>query len=246
METDQLAVVLKDVTKRMRERVILDRLTFTVSRGEIFVLAGPNGAGKTTSMRIIVGLLRRDSGLVRVLGVDPESGGWGRVKMRIGYLPEDARVYERLTGMENIIFYARLYSRSREELESMVARAIAITGLSRADLERRAGYYSKGMKRRLLLAITMMHDPDLLILDEPTSGLDVVSSYHIKRLLREAASRGKTVIVTTHDLKDAEILGDTIAFMSSGRIIFKGTVSQALDEYSAESLEEAYVRAVSG
>jgi len=235
---------MRGVVKGFRDKKILRGLDLVIPAGRVFVIAGPNGAGKTTTIRVMMGLYRPDQGSVRVLGVEPGSPDWDRVKTRIGYLPEDASPYERLTGYENIIFYARLYARGDERLtREYVERASKISGLSPRDLSRRAGEYSKGMKRRLLLAITLMHNPSLAVLDEPTSGLDVFSAYSVRSMIRGLAESGASIVLTTHNLLEAERIADMVAFINEGRVVFQGSVAEALEAFSASSLEEAFVRA---
>ncbi len=240
-------VVTRGVWKSFRGRPVLRDVDLEVPRGSVTVVAGPNGAGKTTLMRVILGIYRPDRGVVRVMGREPGGRGWGRVLARTGYLPEDAQPYERLTGMENILFYARIYAGGDQGLvERFVERAVSVSGLSERDLSRRAGEYSKGMKRRLLLATTIMHSPELVVLDEPTSGLDVVSAHRVRGVIRGLAAGGAAVLVTTHNLLEAQIMADLVVFISRGSIVFRGTVDEALEHYRAGNLEEAYVAAVGG
>ncbi|MEB3860906.1 MAG: ABC transporter ATP-binding protein [Desulfurococcales archaeon] len=240
-------ISVDNLWKTIKRKKVLRGASLTVGEGQVYVLAGPNGAGKTTLIRILMGLITRDAGRVEVLGLEPGGAGWDTVKLEIGYLPEDASPYDRLTGWENLRFYAELYSRGdpgkvREYLEN----AAAISGLTREELSRRAGGYSRGMKRRLLIAATLMHNPRLVVMDEPTSGLDVFAAYRVKRTIRSMAGRGYTFLITTHDMSEAQELATHVGFIESGRIVFQGTVEEALKAYSAQSLEEAFVRAVGG
>ncbi len=236
------AIIAEGVSKRIRGRVVLENVTLNVPEGRVYVLAGPNGSGKTTTIRILLGLIRRDSGRVEVLGRDPEVEG-DVVREYIGYLPEDAQPYERLTGLEHIMFYAKLYSKS-SNVDSMVSRAIEISGLSLQDLRSKAGTYSRGMKRRLLLALTLMHNPRIAILDEPLSGLDVVSSYRVKKLIKSMAGSGATFLITTHDMRDAEEIADVVGLIVNGRIVAEGSPRELVELTGSESLEEAYVKLV--
>lgn len=240
------AVILEGVYKRVKGKVILESINLRVPKGSLFILAGPNGSGKTTTVRVMLGLYKPSSGRVEVLGAEPRGRGWRGVVERIGYLPEDAAPYERLTGYENILFYAKLYSRGDKSRErEYFERGVELSGLTHEQLRMKAGEYSRGMKRRLLLATSLMHDPDLAVLDEPTSGLDVFSSYRIRKWIRSLVDRGKTVILTTHNMLEAETIADHIAFIVRGRTIFSGTVEDALREYRASSLEEAFINAAS-
>lgn len=236
------AIIAEGVSKRIRGRVVLENVTLNVPEGRVYVLAGPNGSGKTTTIRILLGLIRRDSGRIEVLGCDPEVEG-DVVREYIGYLPEDAQPYERLTGLEHIMFYAKLYSKS-SNVDSMVSRAVEISGLSLQDLRSKAGTYSRGMKRRLLLALTLMHNPRIAVLDEPLSGLDVISSYRVKRLIKSMAGSGATFLITTHDMRDAEEIADVVGLIVNGRVVAEGSPRELMELTGSESLEEAYVKLV--
>ncbi len=241
---DNTIVALMDgVSKKLGRRPVLRRVDLEVRRGEVHVLAGPNGAGKTTSIRVLLGLLGRDSGRVMVLGAEPGRPGWREAAARVGYLPEDAGVYERLTGWENLLYYARLYADGEEDAVEMARYGAELSGLGEA-IHRRAGEYSRGMRRRLLVARALMHRPDLAVLDEPTSGLDVFSSLKVRETVRAMASHGTAFLVTTHNLLEAERLADRVTFIVGGRTIFTGPPGRALNEFSSESLEEAFVEAV--
>ncbi len=240
------AACLRSVVKSLGGRRVLNGVSLSVREGEVLVLAGLNGAGKSTTVRVLLGLLKPEGGTVRVLGVEPGGRGWDVAKRFIGYLPEDAQPYARLTGYENLLFFARLYASSEDEAREMVERAADMSGLPREALSRRAGGYSKGMKRRLLLAATLMHRPRLAVLDEPTSGVDVVSSFRIRRLIASLRGAGTTFIITSHELRGVEEVADRVAFIHEGRVVFEGSVGEALDRFSASSLEEAFVRAVGG
>lgn len=247
MDNTSFAVIMRRVTKRLGGKQVLKGIDLEVRPGVIHVIAGPNGSGKTTTIRVMLGLIGRDSGVIRVLGVEPGSRGWDRVKTRIGYLPEDAGVYDRLTGWENLLYYALLYTGGdRRSAEELAHRGVELAGLSWDDLNRRAGEYSRGMKRRLLLARTLMHEPSLVVLDEPTSGLDVFSALKIRRTIREMAKLGSTVIVTTHNLLEAQQIADVVSFISDGTVLCTCTPGEALDIFEANDLEEAFVKAVGG
>ncbi len=237
------AVEAVGVWKSIGGRPVLRGVNIKVPEGSVYVLAGPNGSGKTTTIRVLLGLIRRDSGTVKILGVDPESGEWPSVRRLVGYMPEDAQPYERLTGLEHIVFYARAYG-INENPRDLAKKASEISGLTLDKLNSRVSSYSKGMKRRLLLAATLIHSPKLAILDEPTSGLDVISAYNVKRLIKSMKAKGATFIITTHDLKEAEEIADLVAFISEGFIVAEGGPRELMEAYGAESLEEAYVRAV--
>ena len=247
MASHEYAVIVDGVWKSIKGNLVLRGVTLRVPRRSVTVIAGPNGAGKTTLVRVILGIYRPDRGFVRVLGRDPLGEGWWEVSRYVGYLPEDASPYERLTGYENLLFYALIYTGGdRRRAGELVEKGAFLSGLSGRDLARRAGEYSKGMKRRLLLAAALMHNPDLAILDEPTSGLDVFSATRVRRIIRGYAERGGTVLLTTHNLLEAQYVADRVVFVSGGSVVFEGKVREALERYNAVNLEEAFVEAVGG
>jgi ABC-2 type transport system ATP-binding protein len=240
-----LLVEARSLAKSFRRRRILWGVTLEVRPGEVHVLAGPNGAGKTTTIRVILGLARRDGGVVRVLGVDPAGPGFRAAARRVGYLPEDARPYGRLTGWENLYYYALAYTGGDKRVARRLAEEGArISGLSGEELSRRASTYSKGMARRLLLARALMHRPQLAVLDEPTSGLDVFSALRIRRILRALAAEGSGVLVTTHNLLEAQELADRVTFIAGGATLCTCSVEEALERYGGSNLEEAFAAAV--
>ncbi len=242
---DRVAILLEGVWKSFKGNTVLRGINMRVPQGSVYVLAGPNGSGKTTTIRTLLGIYRRDRGRVVVLGCDPNESCWREVVRRTGYLPEDASPYERLTGYENILFYAKLYAEGDPgRARRLVERAVDISGLSPSELHRRAGAYSKGMKRRLLLATSLMHNPELVVLDEPTSGLDVFSQHAIRGLIRGLAREGRTVLVTTHNLLEAELIADYVGFIYKGVIVYEGPVRRAIEEFNASNLEEAFIHCI--
>lgn len=239
---EPIVLEVHDVHKIYRNGVhALRGVSFVVKKGEIYGLIGPNGSGKTTTLRIIAGLVKPTRGFVRVVGVDvvkdPDA-----VKKYIGYLPEEADVYQRLTGLEHIEFYAKLYGLGSEAVEY----GVKLSGLGDRIYDE-AGTYSKGMKRRLLLAITLMRRPTLAILDEPTSGLDVQASLKvrdiIKQYVRESSS---SVIISSHNMLEVEYLADRIGLIYRGRLVFEDTPFSVIKKTNSSNLEEAFVKIVEG
>ena len=239
-----LAVEAHGLVKRFGKNFAVRGVDLEVPEGEVHVLAGHNGAGKTTLFRLIAGLLRRDGGSLTVLGVDPESRDWGRVASMIGYVPEDAQPYERLTGREYLRFFAMIYARDDDDVERMISWAVRVTGLSDRDLDRKAGEYSNGMKRRLLIARALMHRPRLVLLDEPTNGLDVFAAHEVRELIKSLSRSGTTFLIATHNMAEAQYLADRVTFMAYGRVVASGPVKDVLDRFGASDLEEAFIRAV--
>jgi len=208
------AVLLRDVHKSLGGRPVLRGVSFSVPRGEIFGYLGPNGAGKTTTIRIILGLLRPDSGTVEVVG---------REDGKVGFVLENDGLFDGLTPEGNLGFYARLYGmrdwrrRARELLESV--------GLG-GELRKRVGAFSRGMRQRLALARALLPDPVLLVLDEPTAGLDPTGQMELRTLIRELSLRGYTIFLSSHNLDEVQRLCHRIALIHQGRIRLEGRLEE--------------------
>jgi len=240
----EVVVKLENVSKRFGHILAVNGLSLDIYKGEVFGLLGPNGAGKTTTVRMICGLLRPTSGRVFVLGYELPKEALSARK-HIGFLPQESDVYEMLTGRENLEYFGRLYGLEGEELARRVEEALRLVGLlKRAD--DRAGEYSGGMKRRLMVARAIVHDPELVILDEPTMGLDIFAVRRIRRLIRRLAEGGRTVLLTTNDLEDAERTCDRVAIIDRGRLVALGTIKELEERFQEKGLEELFVKLVEG
>jgi ABC-type multidrug transport system ATPase subunit len=193
----------------------VDDVSFEVSRGEVVGFLGPNGAGKSTTIKMLTGQLEPRAGTITVLGMDMPSDR-AAIQGRIGVCFEEKNLYPSLTGRENLRFFARLFGLRDGEvnLDELLARV----GLEERGRDRVAGY-SKGMRQRLMVARALVNQPDVLFLDEPTDGLDPVSARTIRRLVRDEAARGVAVLLTTHDMYEADELSDQVAFIDRGRIL---------------------------
>lgn len=235
------AVEVNNLVKVFGNVRALDGLTFNVEKGEIYGLIGPNGAGKTTSLRIIATLLLPTSGSVKVFGLDVVSKA-EEVRRLISYLPEEAGAYKNLSGMEYLEFMASFSAGNRDEIRSMVEQAAEISGLGER-LYDRIKTYSKGMKRRLLVARALMIKPKLAVLDEPTSGLDVVHSFHVRNIIKRYVEEfGVTVLLSSHNMLEVEYLCNRVALINKGKIVAEGSPEKLKSEYNAENLEEVFVK----
>jgi ABC-2 type transport system ATP-binding protein len=218
-------VAARGLTKRFGERTAVDAISFTISRGEIFGLLGPNGAGKTTTVNMLSTYLPPDSGDVRIAGHSLRERM--TVKHLIGVVPQELALYEDLTARENLDFFARVYDLPRKARAERVQEALERVGL--ADRARETvKSFSGGMKRRLNLALGLVHHPTFLMLDEPTVGVDPQSREKIFDVLRELQRVGTTMLYTTHYMEEAERLCDQIAIMDDSRIIASGTLEELL------------------
>ncbi|MGE0712100.1 MAG: ATP-binding cassette domain-containing protein [Planctomycetota bacterium] len=213
----------RDFWGRPRIRA-LEPLTLSLEPGEILALLGPNGAGKSTTIKLILGLLFPTRGLVRVFGGTPRDPA---NRARLGYLPEETRLHPFLTPRETLDFFGRLHGLSRPERRRRTEQSIAMVGLGR-NADRPVGEFSKGMSRRIGLAVALTNDPDLLILDEPTSGLDPLGTREIKDLIQALGGRGRSVLLSSHLLDDVEDVADRIAILYGGKLRRVGTTQELL------------------
>jgi len=235
------AVSVEGLVRWFGGRPAVDGLSIEVARGETFGLLGHNGAGKTTTIRLLNGVLSRDAGLVSVLGMDPAIDG-EPVRARTGVLTETPSLDERLTARENLAFFGRLYGVTGRRLHDRVRTLLDLFGLKdRAD--DRVAQFSRGMKQRLALARTLVHEPDMLFLDEPTAALDPVAAREVHELI-EAFRREqrRTVILCTHNLVEAERLCDRVAIMRNGRAIAIGSPAELARSIRAPVTVEIEVR----
>ncbi len=233
---------VRNLVKDFGKVLAVADISFDVDAGEIFGLIGPNGAGKTTTLRVIATLLRPTSGTVSVNGHDVRHDG-DQVRNLISYLPEEAGAYRNLRGKTYLDFMAAFYAQGTEAKRAMVERAAEIAGL--ADrLRDKVGTYSKGMIRKLLVARALMHAPKLAILDEPTSGLDVINSLEVRRIIKEYARQGTTVLVSSHNMLEVEFLSTRVGLIEKGRLLEIGEPNRLKSEYAAANLEEVFIKAL--
>ncbi len=217
----------------------LEKVSLTVNRGEIVSLLGPNGAGKTTLLKIIVGVLAPDEGEVLIDGRDV----WASldVKAKIGYLPQENILYKSLNAYENLLFYALLYGLSRREAKSRISELIVKLGMEEYA-KRLVRTYSGGMKKRLSIAATIIHEPELLVLDEPTTGLDPHVRREIWSLIKEQRGKGRAILLATHYMEEAEELSDRVYIIDKGKVIAHGTPEELKKKYGDETVVELEVK----
>jgi ABC-2 type transport system ATP-binding protein len=197
-------------------------VSFGIERGELFGLLGPNGAGKTTTIKMLITLLLPTSGTARVLGYDVVKDP-REVRKRIGYVFGGERgVYERLSGYDNLRYFAELYGVPPKEIHGRIESLLELVGLKGREQERAEGY-SRGMKQRLHIARGLLHDPPVVFLDEPTIGLDPVGARELRATIASLAEAGKTILLTTHYMFEADALCDRIAVITRGQIVAEGT-----------------------
>jgi ABC-2 type transport system ATP-binding protein len=221
------ALDIEQLSKRFGDTIAVDNLDLRIPQGELHALLGPNGAGKTTTLRIVAGLLREDSGTVRVMGHDVAEDARA-TKRVLAFLPDEPLLYGKLNPVEYLEFVAGLWDVDADEAASRATHLLQWLDLFSRRNERIEGY-SRGMRQKLALAGALIHDPDVMILDEPLTGLDAAAARQVKDLLVERARSGKTVILTTHILEVAERLAERISIINRGRVIADGTLEELRD-----------------
>jgi len=238
-----LAVEAVDVVKIFGEIRAVDGLSFNVKNGETFGLIGPNGAGKTTALRIAATLLLPTSGVMKIFGLNVVQEAT-EVRKIITYLPEEAGAYRNLSGLEYLEFMAKFNTRSKDETQQMVNEAAEITGLGER-LKDKTKTYSKGMKRRLLVARALMNKPKLAILDEPTSGLDVLHAYHVREIIkRYVKEHNVTVLLSSHNMLEVEHVCDRVALINKGKVVAEGKPSELKEKFGSANLEEVFAKVI--
>jgi len=236
-------LVIKNVEKTYGDIKAVKGINFSVKEGEVFGLIGPNGSGKTTTLRMISTLLKLTAGSITVCGHDV-MGESDEVRKVISYLPEDAGAYKGLTGRSYLKFMAGFFAEG-EEFEKMVDKGIEIADLG-DRIDSKIETYSKGMMRRVLIARAIMPSPKIAIMDEVTSGLDVINAFEIREIIRGIADKGVTVLLSSHNMFEVDMLCDRIAMINEGRIVLTGTPAELKEQYGAANLEEVFVKAVKG
>ncbi len=229
--TADLTVAVRRVSRRFGDVHALTDLTIEVPTGAITVLLGPNGAGKTTAIRMITGALGPDDGSVEVFGVDPSGPEGLSVRSRCGVVSAKPSLYDRLDGWDNLRYAAELYGMGRgAEVDERIHDAASRFGIE-AAMDQMVGGYSTGMKTRLALARSVLHGPDLLLLDEPTSGLDPESAVAVLEMIRSMTDEGRTVLMCTHLLLEAEGLADQVVVMEHGTSLVWGAPADLARQY---------------
>lgn len=215
--TSNKVIEVSKLTKRFEYITAVNRICFTVNKGEIFGFLGPNGAGKTTTIRMLTGLLTPDSGDVFIDGIDIRKDSI-KAKMKMGVIPEMGNIYADLTAKQNIILSGRFYGIPKRELGNKADSLLEQFELydRKDDIVRK---FSRGMKQRVNIASTIVHEPEILFLDEPTSGLDVQSQRMIKNIIKQMNQKGTTVFLTTHNIEEANQLCTRVAIINKGKIV---------------------------
>ncbi|WP_075983286.1 ABC transporter ATP-binding protein [Bacillus massilinigeriensis] len=229
---------IQEVSKSFGKKTVLNNISLSIEPGEIFGLIGPSGSGKTTLVKIIVGMDPPSHGNVKVLNTKVPNLN---LLQKIGYMAQADALYNDLTGEENLSFFASLFKLKKDVQRKRIAYAAELVNLT-ADLKKRVENYSGGMKRRLSLAVALIQDPDVLVLDEPTVGIDPELRLSIWEEIARLKKAGKTILVTTHVMDEAEKC-DRLAMLRDGKIITSGSPMELKSRYGITSLEEVFLKA---
>ena len=240
MSDSSPAIQVRDLRKVYGSKAAVDGLSLTVPRGCFFGFLGPNGAGKSTTIRMLTGLAEPTAGSIELLGLAMPASEI-EIKRRIGLVPEESLLFDRLTGRESLEFTGRMYGLDRAVAKRRAEDLLALFQLDE-DRRKMISEYSKGMRKRLAMAAAMIHHPELILLDEPFEGVDAVGARLMKEILLGQVREGATIFLTSHVLEVVERLCSRIAIINQGRVVVEGT----LDDLRAgeETLEDVFVRVV--
>lgn len=236
----QNGIKVTNLVKKFGDLLAVDDLSFEVKSGESFGLLGPNGAGKSTTINIMTGLLHQTSGTAIIGGYDVRSNPQ-KIREMIGVCPQEPAFYPYLTGRENVEFFGNLHGMSKDLLKQRTDKLLELVGLVEGAT-RQAGKYSGGMIRRISLVMALINDPEIAFLDEPTVAMDVQSRRATWEFIKELKSQGKTVILTTHYIEEAESLCDRVGIIDHGTLIALDTPQALMQKYKARDLEEVFIK----
>jgi sodium transport system ATP-binding protein len=232
-------IEVEGLSKRFGEVVAVSDASFRAEDGAITGLLGPNGAGKTTTLRMMYGLLKPDTGSVRIDGFDGARETL-LARRRLGVLPDSHGLYPRLTAREHILYFGRLQGLAETELGTRADRLIEMLDMG-GIADRRTEGFSQGERMKVALARALVHEPTNVVLDEPTNGLDVMSTRAMRGQIRELARHGKCVLFSSHVMQEVSALCDVIYIMSEGKVVASGSASELRERAGVETLEDAFV-----
>lgn len=238
------------LTKKMRKEyatkdkvsLAVNNVSFECKPGRIFSLLGPNGAGKTTTMRMLSTLFTPTSGTIEIAGIDAVENP-AEARKKIGFLTGSSGLYARLTADEQVDYFGKLYGLDKEVIEQRKKYLFDLLDIHEFK-HKRVGKLSTGMKQRVSICRTMIHDPEVIVFDEPTSGLDVISAASIIQLIRDCKEAGKTVIFSSHIMSEVDLLCDDLAIIHKGNVIFNDTFEQFKAQMSTESLTAEFIHLI--
>lgn len=236
---------VENLTKKFKKVTAVDNVSFEVNPGEIIGLLGENGAGKTTTLRMLATMLKPTSGNAMIDGYNIIDNP-NKIRERIGILfGGDVALYDRLTGRENMIYFAKLNGMSDLEADQAVNKITSELEMS-DYIDRPVGKYSRGMKQKVSLARSIIHQPDVMLFDEPSTGLDVLSSKLIHDFILKCKKDNKAIVFSSHNMYETEKLCDRIIIIHKGKIVASGTIEQLKKDYQKDSLEDLFIECIGG
>lgn len=232
----------KELNTTDKKSIAVDDISFTCQPGRVFSLLGPNGAGKTTALRMLSTIFKPTSGSVRIAGIDAVENPQ-EARKKIGFLTGSTGLYARLTPNELIAYFAELYGVSKADFNTRKEHLYELLDMN--DFQnKRIGKLSTGMKQKVSICRTMIHNPDVVIFDEPTSGLDVITAENIIKLIVDCKNEGKTVIFSSHIMSEVDLLCDDVAIVHKGKLLFNGTMSDFRGQMQANNLTAEFIRII--
>ena len=236
-------IKVNGLTKYYGNKPAAKDITFEVTKGEVFGLLGTNGAGKSTTIKMLCGLLKPTRGSIMIGDVDLNRMPL-KAKSMMGYLPENPLIYDKLTGAETLELIGRLRKLSNDMIEQRVKYYAQTLDLGE-QIYHEVGTYSKGMRQKLAIAMTLIHDPEMVLLDEPASGLDPRYTKLLKDWIKNLSANGRTILLSTHIIEMAETLCDRIGIIDNGKLMAIGTVNEIQTSTGVRNLEDAFIRLIS-
>ena len=236
---------VKELSKKFKDAVVVDKLSFNVNKGEIVGLLGENGAGKTTTLRMISTMLKITSGEVKVNDYDaskePE-----KVRREIGILfGGDIGLYDRLTGRENIRYFANLFGIKNDEANKRIDELSKDFGME-DYIDKKVGKFSRGMKRKVAISRSIVHNPSVMLFDEPSTGLDVRATRVVHQFIKKCKEENKTILFSSHSMAEVEKLCDRVIIIHKGKLVEQGRINELKEKYNTEDLEEVFVSLIGG
>lgn len=231
-------ITIRDLNMNYGSKQVLKGIDLDVYKGQIIGYIGPNGAGKSTTVKIMLGLVEGYTGEIKILGQDIGDGNI-EYKRKIGYVPENAEIYDNLTAREYLVFVGELYGLNDEQTDNRAKKLTKIFGIEEA-YDARISSYSKGMKQKIVIISSLLHNPDILFLDEPLSGLDANSVMVVKEILAQLVAQGKTIFYSSHIMDVVEKISNRIILLNDGQIVADGSFDELKNKSKEGSLEEIF------
>ncbi|MFZ7138663.1 MAG: ABC transporter ATP-binding protein [archaeon] len=227
-------IEIDSVSKRFEDTLAVDNVSLLIKKGELLGLLGPNGAGKSTLTKMISGMLNPTSGTIKVGEYNIKKQPT-KAKESLGVVPQDIVLYDYLNAKENLSFYGRIYGLSGKKLKTRIEELLKFTQLEEKAVKRHVSKYSGGMKRRVNIAAALLHEPEVILLDEPTAGLDPQNKLALWEIIQSLKEQGKTIVLTTHMMEEAEELCERVAIMDHGKIIALGSPKELVKKVKMEN-----------